>query len=443
MKKMIFICLLIVSVAFVFVSCTTGGADSEIVLDQNDPTAVKDGSVFAPNSVVKFAWTNSNGLSVPCDFTLERDGVVVEQLHEVREVITSVREEGHYIAFIIPAAASDSRGIKTVQFSVNKLYGELYNSSHGLYFKDDVSDLFKQFSEKGREKAGIIFFRLGEKKIEGTNETINTSEALNLIDTDEDGLYDTWEVNPPYGQIWYEFSTGEFESARGLARYEYFLYGKDSIKLVASIVDGPHTGDTITIPWAEVGLEINRPYTRLISGAGAGMDYGKIVKISERYDSDTVPEFSLMKESAATQKGGASITVDVVAPNAADFATLYNTKYMQVSVSYPANLTLAGVEFDNYVKEKNEVCSYKVLETAGEKVVVLYRGLFEGMDEEVEISDCFAKLTFDTSEETGAGQIKLTYDETGKLLYGPLFRNDKNENVDGFVINYEPIEIAW
>ncbi len=443
MKKMIFICLLIVSVMFFFVSCTIEGVESEIVIDQNDPGVVKDGSVFAPNSVVKFAWTDSNGLSVACDFILERDGIVVEERYGIEEVITSVREEGHYIASIIRAATSDARGVKTVKFSVNKLYEELYNSSHGLYFKDDVSELFRQFSEKGQEKAGIIFFRLGEKKIEGTNEIINTSEGLNLIDTDEDGLYDTWEVNPEYGQIWYEFPTGEFESAAGLARYEYFLYGKDSIKLVASIVDGPFTGNTLEVDWAEVGLELNRPYTRMISGAGAGVDYGKIIKISERYDSDTVPEFSLVKEPPAEQNRETNITVDVVASNAADFASLYNTKYMQVSVSYPSNLTLAAVEFYNYVNDKKEVCSHKVLEYKDEKVVVLYRGLFDGTDEEEEISDCFAKLIFTSPEETGEGQIKLTYDETGKFMYGPLFRNDKNENVDGFVINYEPIEIAW
>src|SRR6056297_668152 len=212
MKKLIFISLLIAIVTIVLVSCTSGNNGIEIILNQNDPTVVKDGSTLAPNSVVKFAWTDPAGNSVLCDFILERDGVVVERQEGVREVITSVSEEGHYMASIM---LSGSRDVKTVKFSVNKLYEELYNSSHGLYFKDDISDLFKQFNDKGQEKAGIIFFRLGNEKIEGTNEIINTSEGLNLIDTDGNGLYDTWDVNPAAGQHWYEFLTGEFQSEFG------------------------------------------------------------------------------------------------------------------------------------------------------------------------------------------------------------------------------------
>src|SRR6056297_1403340 len=177
MKKLIFILLLIAGLAIVLVSCSNGNNGYKIILNQNDPTVIKDGSTLAPNSVVKFAWTDLAGNSVLCDFILERDGMVVEQLDDVREVITSVSEEGHYMASIMP---SGSRDVKSVTFIVNKLYEELYNSSHGLYFKDDVSDLFKQFNDKGQEKAGIIFFRLGNEKIEGTNEIINTSEGLHL-----------------------------------------------------------------------------------------------------------------------------------------------------------------------------------------------------------------------------------------------------------------------
>ena len=170
----------------------------------------------------------------------------------------------------------------------------------------------------------------------------------------------------------------------------------------------------------------------------AGYDYGKIIKISERYDSNSVPEFSLLED-----KMGGAITIDVSAPNVAKFANLYDTKYMQLALTYPASLTLASVEFDNFVKGKKEICSHMVLDYGRQKVVVLYRGLLNGLDEQTTVSDLFARLVFETPEQNGTGQIGLTYDETGELMYGPLFRNHKNENIDGFVINYDPVQVVW
>src|SRR6056297_440031 len=117
MKKLAWLTLMIACVAFVFVSCAGGGAGGvEIVINQNDPTVVKDGSTFAPNTIVKFAWTDPNGNPVTCDFILARDGETVEKYEGVTEVVTGVEEEGHYKAYIIPVAATGSRGIKTIRF---------------------------------------------------------------------------------------------------------------------------------------------------------------------------------------------------------------------------------------------------------------------------------------------------------------------------------------
>src|SRR6056297_2706811 len=145
MKKLAWLTLMIACVAFVFVSCAGGGAGGvEIVINQNDPTVVKDGSTLAPNTIVKFAWTDPNGNPVTCDFILERDGVTVEELEEVTEFETVIKEEGHYKAYIIPVVASGSRGIKTMSFTVNRMYEELYNSNHGLFYNDDLSGFLEK-----------------------------------------------------------------------------------------------------------------------------------------------------------------------------------------------------------------------------------------------------------------------------------------------------------
>jgi len=445
MKKLALLTLMIACVAFVFVSCAGGAGGVEIVINENDPTVVKDGSTLAPNSVVKFAWTDPNGNPVTCNFILTRDGDTVKELEGVTEVVTGAEEEGHYKAYIIPVATSGSRGIKTISFTVNKMYEELYNSNHGLYFKEDVSALFAAFNAQGQETAEIAFYRLNQEVIEGTDEVINTRERLNLVDSNDDGILDSWEVVSSAEQDWYVFPTGEYAGDYGTQKIIYFLYGKDTIQFRSDILDGPYAGYYVMYTFAKAGLEINRPYTRYIDGGAAGTDYGKILKISERYDSDTIPEFSLLEETNDVSEDRAALTINVNAPNVSYFASLYSTQYMQVAASYPASLTLASVDFGNFVAGSKEVCAYKVLEYETENVVLLYRGLVPGEDEEGGLTESFAKLNFETPEETGDGEVFLTFsvDDANRDAYGPLFRNDKNENLDGFVINYDSIEVIW
>jgi len=444
MKKLVLLALFVACVSFVFISCAGVAGGVEIIFDQNDPTAVKDGSVFAPNSLLKFAWSDPNGMPVVCDFILEKDGTTVEERTDVTEVVLTVEEEGVYKAYFIPANASGSRGIKIIGFTVNRMYEELYNTNHGLYYKEDVSQLFAAFNAQGQETAEIAFYRLNQEAIEGTTEVINTRERLNLVDSNDDGYLDSWEVVSAAEQMWYVFPTGTYASPYGTVRLTAIQYGVDSIKLVQTILDGPYAGYTLTSTWALAGLELGRPYTRYINGGAAGTDYGKIIKLSERYDSDTVPEFYLLEETDASDNRG-NLTIDVCAPNVADFGAVYNTKYMQVAVSYPVELTLASVDFGNFVAGTKEVCTYKVLEYETENVVLLYRGLIPGTDEEAEATDFFAKLNFTTPEETGEGEVFLTYsvDDANRDAYGPLFRNDKNENLDGFVINDDSVEVIW
>jgi len=286
---------------------------------------------------------------------------------------------------------------------------------------------------------------LNQEVIPGTNEVINTRERLNLVDTNDDGYLDSWQVvSSAAEQIWYVFPTGTYASPYGTVKLTAIQYGKDNIRLVQAILDGPYTGYTLTSTWALCGLELNRPYTRYIDGGFAGTDYGKIIKISERYDDETIPEFYLLEETNAADSR-ANLTIDVCAPNVANFGALYNAKYMQVAVSYPTDLTLTSVDFGNFVVGSKEVCAYKVLEYAAENVVLLYRGLVPGADETGAVTDFFAKLNFATPEETGAGEVFLTYsvDDANRHAYGPLFRNDKNENLDGFVVNYDSVEVIW
>jgi len=169
MKKLALLTLMIACVAFVFVSCAGGGAGGvDIVINENDPTVVKDGSTLAPNTMVKFAWTDPNGNPVTCDVILEKDGVKVEEFEGVTEVLTGIREEGHYKAYIIPVNASGSRAAKIIRFTVNKMYEELYKEDSGRYQWVDVSEAcYNAYLEE--ENAKIYFYKLEGKVVEATD----------------------------------------------------------------------------------------------------------------------------------------------------------------------------------------------------------------------------------------------------------------------------------
>jgi len=78
MKKLVMVFLFLLVIGFIFVSCASkGGID--IVIIQNDPTVVQDGSILTPNTMAKFAWTDINGHSVKCDFILEKNGEKLEE----------------------------------------------------------------------------------------------------------------------------------------------------------------------------------------------------------------------------------------------------------------------------------------------------------------------------------------------------------------------------
>jgi hypothetical protein len=452
MKKVVFLAVLVLCAAFVFVSCAdTRPVGPDIVIDADDPSVVKDGSVLAPNSVAKFVWKDEDGNPVACNYVLERDGVVVKKMNNVTEVSLELKEEGNYTAIFTSLGA---RGVKVIRFTVNRLYEELYNSSNGLMFVENVYDYFKEAYETSDVTTiDTFYYRLGQKVINNTNdETVNERIRLSFVDTNDDGVFDAFEevesgaVPIPYDAY--------FLTPYGTAIYNEVVYTEDSIELLTfKIVGGQMDGFTFTSSYnqylpaemqlpmtlAEVGLNINVPYTRFMDGP-QGYDYGTLIKLCERYDSDTKPEFTLIERTNGSEARAANIVVDVNAANVADFAELYDTKYMQVSVTYPASLTLDSVDFGNFFDGVNEFTSHKVLEE--KNTVILYRGLVDGNDEISPVTDNFATLNF-VPTGTGTATIALSNDEDYTLAYGVLFKDSDNKNVDGFVVDYSPVQLVW
>jgi len=455
MKKLALLTLMIACVAFVFVSCAGGGAGGvDIVINENDPTVVKDGSTLAPNTMVKFAWTDPNGNPVTCDVILEKDGVKVEEFEGVTEVLTGIREEGHYKAYIIPVNASGSRAAKIIRFTVNKMYEELYKEDSGRYQWVDVSEAcYNAYLEE--ENAKIYFYKLEGKVVENINpENTNEMVYLTFVDSNSDGILDGLQEWTP-GETRVPLTLPVFPTPWGLAVVKDIQYSDGAIKVITLIVaEGEDLGLLLSFnsPYvlAEVGLELNTLYSTLImSDTYNSYPYLSYFEdnlyLSERYDSDTMPEFSLIEETNASESRGASITVNVTAPNVADFATLYNTEYMQIAVSYPASLTLDTVDFDNFVEGSKEFTSYKIIDDiwSDDKIVLLYRGLVPGADELSAVSDFFATLNFEAPDSAGNGEIGLAIDWDYTFAYGPMFRDNENKHVDGFIMDYEPLAVTW
>ena len=192
---------------------------------------------------------------------------------------------------------------------------------------------------------------------------------------------------------------------------------------------------------AKVGLKQGVIYKAEIYSSGIGSDV-HLLELRERYDSDTKPEFSLSENKITSESRENNLSVNVEAANIARFATLYDTKYLQIAIAFPLSLTLESIEFGNFVDGKKEFTHYHILELNDKKVVILYRGLVKGQDESEEITDNFAVLHF-SAQGNGQGVVSLTQGSGYDFEYGPLFKDVDNKNVDGFIINYSDLELEW
>jgi len=447
MSKKLIVYLLLMITVFIFIGCMNETKTPEIFIDPNDPTIVQDGDTFQPGSNLKFSWTDRAGNPLQCHFTLKKNGKMIHHEKGITELELIIEEEGSYTAEITP---EDQRSSMSLSFKVNKLYGELYQSDNGLFFKDDVSDFLEEvYHNTSKKTVGIKFSRLAQSTVTNENpEIINSLVPLSLIDTDDDGIPDQF-VNATDKQDPLIIPVA-ISTQYGTAVYSQILYSEDAIQATRfQLVEGEMAGYEIRFPnpksLAKTGLKLNRPYSRTLfrdpEDDEKDMD-SHVIELRERYDSNTKPLFKLIEKPDEAEKRLADFAIDVSASNVDAFGSYYDTRYMQVAMAFPGNLCVKSVELGNFFKNKQEIAYYRVIEKGGKKILFLFRGITGDEDETDEVTESFATVFFNGISTRGSGEVKFSFDATA-YSHRPLYRDVENRYVDGFVFDKEPLHVEW
>ncbi len=171
--------------------------------------------------------------------------------------------------------------------------------------------------------------------------------------------------------------------------------------------------------------------------AEANYAYGQIIKLHALYNSDEVPMFSL-DVALGNPARDVTFTAVVAAENVAQFGQIYNTRYMQLPVFFSNNLSFEGISFGNFMPGLSDVSSYRVFYDADLdcNVLMIYRAFLDGADEAVATTPFFAAIDFEVLDEE-EGFVELNYVDGYGVDITPLFKDNQNRNVDGFVIDYD------
>jgi len=409
------------------------------ILINDSRTTIRDGQTVAPGSVVCLAWEKVAGRVVLCNFTLYLDNQPIQRKNSVEEVVFSVEEEGRYVAELV---VSGSRA-EPVRFSffVTRLYEELYQSPGGrIYTEVDPSFL-------GLETCFIRFYRYSCEALPGTNEVIHRRDAMNLKDTNLDGVYDFWEIIPnAYAE------TVSLPCA--LSRYYTswhicgMQYEERAVAILYYGISGEYTDYYLTVPLASVGFALGVPFARHIADTAQTVNHYASYTLRERYETNEQPEFHLELRTA-NPSHATDFVIAVSAEHVSDFAKVYETRYIQLGVAFDDRLVLKNVQFQNFMEGKREISAYRL--NADGNGALLYRGFIEGEDEKTAVSPDFALLTFGVKSGEKPNTVDLSLIYANNLLDcdnfpdtpNPVFKNRENHHVDGFFVQHNPIRIAF
>ncbi|ACR79801.1 hypothetical protein [Kosmotoga olearia] len=424
---------------------------SSCMLFKNDPplislhSTVTEGQEIAPKTMVSFSWSVLDSADDPLTvkFTLKKDGEVILEEAGINEKTVAIEEEGHYTVVI---TANDGKNVTTeeLNFKATNLVTELYQSDSGLIYLDR-----NQWFDYAEDAEGDILIRFYKAEVDETGEGTYTRIRLNLVDTDGDGLGDAWEEIPndrPDLQDWIS-CPATLTAYDTTWQFYQLMYGEDFIRCRYYGTSGTYQGYVLVDTLAEVGFELGVPYSRYIymdTPYGPIGDY-KGFMLRERYDSDSKPVFSI-EATPTSVSTGATFTVKVVGKNVADFAKLYDTRYMQLSLWKDSGITLESVDFSDFMDGFADVSAYNVNDNS----VTLYKGFTVDKDEPEEASDVFAVLTFKVNDDFDGSEISLGLAYEGWWTgYGdyvdlpnPIFRDKDNKALDGFVIDYVPVTVS-
>lgn len=445
MKKALLVSTVLLLLSLLFVSCTMKGIDYGLVIDNSSPYSIREGGTYAPHSVLELAWKGLDDRAILANVALMLNNVKIEEFFGVTELKFPVEEEGNYVAII---TAMDARGnTKQVNFSVNRLWAESLSafngSSDGLFFTDTFGPTVGAWVLAGHNPF-IAFYGLAQNVIDNVvPETENVRTRYTLVDNDLDEVYDAWVEVATYAEQPVPIPTMDLPTY-GVCVPQQFVYTPNSIEIWSwRVLAGQYAGYTLSgsapFLFASVGLELNWPYTRRLDTyeGEANYTYGQIIKLHALYDTDEVPMFSL-DVAVGNPSRDVTFTAVVNAEHVAQFGQIYNTRYMQIPVFFSANLSFEGISFGNFMPGLSDVSSYRVFydDDLECNVLMLYRAFLDGADEAIAATPFFAAIDFEVLDEE-AGFVELNYVDGYGADITPLFKDDKNKNVDGFVIDYD------
>ena len=446
MRKTSRIIFILIFVAFLFNGCVQqSGTDSGLVFDTSKPYYIREGGTYAPQSVLELAWKSGEGERLIADVTLFLNNHKVQEFPGVTGLTFTVEEEGNYKAVVTVTGTRSSA--KTIFFSVNRLWAEslssVNGSSDGLFYTDTFGEKVAAWINAGHTPF-IAFFGLEQSTIPNTvPEIINSQTLLSLSDTDLDGVYDAWKTVSNIIEQVLPLPT-RFDEHYGPLVADGFVYREHAIEVWNwYVLTGPDQGTLVAFDnpflYATVGLSLNQPYTFYMDSYEGEDDYeyGQILKLRALYDSDRVPLFSLAFPVGSPQRGEVFSAV-IVAENVADFGKVYNTRYMQIPLFFSTNLAFRGLWFDDFMEGLGELSTYRLFydEYLDMNVLMLYRAFIEGDDEEAAPSNIFAAAQFEVLDAE-PGFVKFYYANFYDTEFTPLFKDNQNKNVDGFIIDYD------
>ncbi|HPZ18553.1 MAG TPA: cohesin domain-containing protein [Fervidobacterium sp.] len=432
MKKFLMFFLVVVGILFISACVTKPAPEYELV------TNVGNGGVLPPKAMIQVSLKDvKTGKEVASTLKVTKDGKEILNTSGVKHNFAA-EDEGTYVVTVVPKDGSS--GSKTLTFKVTALEKEVYLDGGTILYDYIPSNILAK-----KENILLRFYKYEDVTIPGTTETYSERKRLNLVDTNEDGLYDAWETLPATdsgNHKWYEFPYSVSYGDTILTIY-FFEYAEDHIIPWYLGTSGTYKGYLFTMDFAEVGFDLNKSYARYVQPKTSGSPYSlNQFTLHERYNSDTKPVFYLTA-STDTINAGDKVTVYVQAENVADFAKLYDVRYMQLSVKHSKELELSSVKFNNFMQGLKDIGTYK----KNDESIVLYKAFLTGSDETQPATTTFATLEFTVKEATPTS-VQLVY-EGWWNTYGdypdkpnPVFKDTSNSNVDGFIIDHQPIEFV-
>ncbi len=432
MKKFLMFFLAVVGI-FLINACVTKPAP-EYGLVSN----IADGQTLPPKAMIQVSLKDvKTGKEVSSTLKVSKDGKEILNTSGVKHNFAA-EDEGTYVVTVVPKDGSS--GSKTLTFKVTALEREVYLDGGPILYDYIPADILAK-----AEDILIRFYKYEDVTIPGTTETYSERKRLNLVDKNEDGLYDAWEtlpatdsLNHQWNEVLYSFPYGN-----SIFTIYFFEYAEDHITAWYLGTSGTFTGYLFPMDFAEVGFDLNRNYARYVQANTSDSPYSlDQFTLHERYNSNTKPVFYLTA-STDTVNTGDKVTVYVQAENVADFAKLYDVRYMQLSIKHSKELELSSVKFSNFMQDLKDIGTYK----KNDESIVLYKAFLTGSDETQPATTTFATLEFTVKEATPTS-VQLVYEGWWDTYSNypdkpnPVFKDTSNSNVDGFIIDNQPIEFV-